>query len=66
MVIMVCPELIKRGKVMYSLPPGCITSNSPTITCNPSKPGNYTISCTVTDSTGKNVSVHGNLRVSRK
>lgn len=51
---------------MNSLPPNCITSNSPTITCQPSKPGIYTIFCTVKDSTGLTLSVSGTLKVKKQ
>ncbi len=35
-----------------SLPPGCSSANTYSLSCTPSKVGNYTIGLTVTDSTG--------------
>lgn len=44
--------------VWSGLPPGCSSSDSPTVTCVPSSSGSYQISVTVTDSNGGNATSH--------
>ncbi len=38
--------------VYLNLPPGCTTSNSSTLSCTPTSPGNYSVQATITDSNG--------------
>jgi hypothetical protein len=38
------------------LPPGCSTSNAPTVRCMVAGPGNYSVTATVSDATGASVS----------
>jgi PKD domain-containing protein len=55
------------GPFSYSypmLPPSCASSNSPSVSCNPSTAGNYTIEAIITDEAGQTSTSYVTVRVS--
>ena len=55
-----------EGKLSYSyagLPPGCVSSNTSSLTCTPTAPGSYTIEVFANNSAGYGTSAIGDLKV---
>ncbi|MCI4317680.1 MAG: PKD domain-containing protein, partial [Thermoplasmata archaeon] len=45
------------------LPPGCVTANTPSLTCTPQSGGNYSVGVSVTDRAGHSMQIAVNLTI---
>src|SRR5260370_41447860 len=56
------------GTLSYSytgLPPGCVSMNSPSISCGPTSSGTYRVTATITDSSGMTDTTYTDITVTQ-